>query len=119
MMQPLPAEPPAVSRRVATMVADPRLSWSIVGQGGLLHSHDSRVLFDEQFEDIATPSIKTFSRRPAKERASAWLTLLQDRNLDAEEIGWPFRLGLEGGIVDRSQDIGWQRTFGHGRKIVP
>src|SRR5713226_7416573 len=26
---PLPAEPPAVSRRVAIMVADPRLSWSI------------------------------------------------------------------------------------------
>jgi hypothetical protein len=32
---------------------------------------------------------------------------------------WPFRLGLEGCIVDHSQDIGWQRTFGHGRKIVP
>ena len=28
-------------------------------------------------------------------------------------------MGLEGRIVDRSQDIGWQRTFGHGRKIVP
>jgi hypothetical protein len=41
----------------------------------------------------------------------------QDRNLNAEEIGWPFRLGLEGCIVDRSQDIGWQRTFGHGREI--
>jgi hypothetical protein len=49
----------------------------------------------------------------------AWLTSLQDRNLNAVEIGWPFRLGLEGRIVDRSQDIGWQRTFGHGRKIVP
>ena len=52
-------------------------------------------------------------------RALAWLTSLQDRNLNAEEIGWPFRLGLQGCIVDRSQDIGWQRTFGHGRKIVP
>ncbi len=31
-----------------------------------------------------------------------------DRNLNAVEIGWPFRLGLEGCIVDRSQDIGWQ-----------
>ena len=30
-----------------------------------------------------------------------------DRNLNAVEIGWPFRLGLEGCIVDRSQDIGW------------
>jgi hypothetical protein len=29
-------------------------------------------------------------------------------NLNAVEIGWPFRLGLEGCIVDRSQDIGWQ-----------
>jgi hypothetical protein len=28
-------------------------------------------------------------------------------------------LGLQGEIVDHSQDIGWQRTFGHGRKIVP
>ena len=41
------------------------------------------------------------------------------KTLNAVEIGWPFRLGLEGCIVDRSQDIGWQRTFGHGRKIVP
>ena len=31
-----------------------------------------------------------------------------DRNLNAVEIGGPFRLGLEGCIVDRSQDIGWQ-----------
>ena len=31
-----------------------------------------------------------------------------DRNLNAVEIGWPFRLGLEGCIVDRSQDIDWQ-----------
>ena len=31
-----------------------------------------------------------------------------DRNLNAVEIGWPFRQGLEGCIVDRSQDIGWQ-----------
>src|SRR5260221_10993474 len=31
-----------------------------------------------------------------------------DRNLNDVEIGWPFRLGLEGCIVDRSQDIGWQ-----------
>jgi hypothetical protein len=30
---------------------------------------NSRVLFDEQFEEIAAPSIKTFSRRPTKERA--------------------------------------------------
>ena len=51
--------------------------------------------------------------------ALAWLTSLQDRNLNAVEIGWPFRLGLEGCIVDYSQDVGWQRTFGHGRKIVP
>jgi hypothetical protein len=28
-------------------------------------------------------------------------------------------LGLEGCIVDHSQDIGWQRIFGHRRKIVP
>jgi hypothetical protein len=34
-------------------------------------------------------------------------TSLQDRNLNAGEIGWPFRLGLQGCIVDRSQDIGW------------
>jgi hypothetical protein len=40
-------------------------------------------------------------------------------DLNAGEIGWPFWLGLEGSIVDRSQDIGWQRTLGHGRKIVP
>src|SRR5258708_1323413 len=31
-----------------------------------------------------------------------------DRNLNTVEIGGPFRLGLEGCIVDRSQDIGWQ-----------
>jgi hypothetical protein len=49
----------------------------------------------------------------------AWLTSLRDRNLNGVEIGWPFRLGLEGRIVDRSHDIGWQRTFDHGRKIVP
>jgi hypothetical protein len=42
-----------------------------------------------------------------------------DRNLNAVEIRWPFRLGLQGRIVDRSQDLGWQRAFGHGRKIVP
>ena len=42
-----------------------------------------------------------------------------DRNLNAVEKGWPFRLGLQGCIVDRSQDIDWQRTFGHGRKVVP
>src|SRR6266478_1387937 len=81
---------------------------------------NSRVLFDDQFEEIATPSIKTFLRRPTKGAcALAWLTSLQDRNLNAVEIGWPFRLGLQGCIVDRSQDIGWQRTFGHGRKIAP
>jgi hypothetical protein len=28
-------------------------------------------------------------------------------------------LGLEDCIIDRSQDIGWQRASGHGRKIVP
>jgi hypothetical protein len=49
----------------------------------------------------------------------AWLTSLQDRNLNGVEIGWLFWLGLEGRIVDPSPDIGWQRTFGHGRKIVP
>src|ERR1700730_6225568 len=42
-----------------------------------------------------------------------------DRNLNAVEIRWPFRLGLQGRIVNRSQDLGWQRAFGHGRKIVP
>ena len=26
-----------------------------------------------------------------------------------------FGLGLQGCLVDCSQDIGWQRTFGHGR----
>src|SRR5258705_331438 len=31
-----------------------------------------------------------------------------DRTLNDVEIGWPFRLGLGGCIVDRSQDIGWQ-----------
>jgi hypothetical protein len=49
----------------------------------------------------------------------AWLTSLQDLNLNAVEIGRPFRLGLQGCIVDCSQDMGWQWTFGHGRKIVP
>jgi len=39
--------------------------------------------------------------------------------LNAVEIGWPFRLGLQGRIVDRCQDLGWQRAFGDGRKIVP
>jgi hypothetical protein len=46
-------------------------------------------------------------------------TSLHDRNLNAVEIRWPFRLGLQGCIVDRSQDLSWQRTFGHGREIVP
>ena len=49
----------------------------------------------------------------------AWLISLRDRDLNAVEIGWPFRLGLQGRIVDRSQDIVGQRTFGHSRKIVP
>ena len=49
----------------------------------------------------------------------AWLTSLHDRNLNAVEIGRPFRLCLQRCIVDRSQDMGWQRTFGHGREIVP
>ena len=43
-------------------------------------------------------------RRPER----VMLTSLQDRNLNAVEIGWPFRLGLQGCIVDRSQDIDWQ-----------
>ena len=39
-----------------------------------------------------------------------------DRNLNAVDIRRPFWLGLEGCVVDRSQDIGWQRTFVHGDK---
>ena len=38
----------------------------------------TRVLFDEQFEEIAIPSIKTFSRRPTKERAP-WRGSLRSR----------------------------------------
>src|SRR5712671_2068755 len=42
-----------------------------------------------------------------------------DRNLNAVEIGWPCRLGLQG-LHSRSQsDVCWERTFGRGRKIVP
>jgi hypothetical protein len=74
-----------------------------------------RVLFEEQFEATATQS----NQDGLVPSALAWLTSLQDRNLNAVEIGRPFRLGLEGCIIDCSQDIGWQRTFGHGRKIVP
>ncbi len=36
-------------------------------------------------------------------------TSLQGQNLNAKEIGWPFRLGLEGCIVDRSQPEMLQR----------
>jgi hypothetical protein len=39
---------------------------------------NSRVLFDEQFEEITTPSIKTFSRRPTKEHAP-WRGSLRSR----------------------------------------
>jgi hypothetical protein len=39
---------------------------------------NSRVLFGEQFEEIATPSIKTFSRRLMKERAP-WRGSLRSR----------------------------------------
>jgi len=39
---------------------------------------NSRILFDEQFEEIAAPSIKTFSRRPTKERAP-WRGSLRSR----------------------------------------
>ena len=28
-------------------------------------------------------------------------------------------MGLQRCIVDGSQDVAWQRTLGHGRKIVP
>ena len=53
------------------------------------------------------------------ERQSEEDSIILSHDLNAVEIGWPFRLGLEGCIVDRSQEIGWQRTLGHGRKIVP
>jgi hypothetical protein len=39
---------------------------------------NSRILFDEQFEEVSTPSIKTFSRRPTKERAP-WRGSLRSR----------------------------------------
>src|ERR1700731_4036676 len=58
-------------------------------------------------------------RRGRDSAPSAWLISLQDRNLNAVEIGWPFRFGLEGCTLDRSQDIGWKWAFGDGRKIVP
>jgi hypothetical protein len=67
-------------------------------------------------------SSKYMLTRIIERRRSARLDVThfaQDRNLNAVEIGWPSRLGLHGCIVDRSQDIGWQRTFGHGGKIVP
>jgi hypothetical protein len=75
------------------------------------------ILLNELDLDTVTQDVLAPSNEGA--RALAWLTSLQDRNLNAVEIGWPFRLGLEGCIVDRSQDIGWQRAFGHGSKIVP
>jgi hypothetical protein len=50
--------------------------------------------------------------RPIDDRVTQCVPLrifsAPDRKLNAVEIGWPFRLGLEGCIVDRSQDIGWQ-----------
>ena len=63
--------------------------------------------------------LRSSGRRREAETAAKIFTSLQDRNLIAGEIGWPFRLGLQGRIVDRSQDLGWQRAFGHGREIVP
>jgi hypothetical protein len=75
------------------------------------------ILLNELDLDAVSQDVLAPSNEGA--RALAWLTSLQDRNLNAEEIGWPFRLGLQGCIVDRSQDIGWQRTFDHRRKIVP
>ncbi len=32
------------------------------------------------------------------------------RALNAVEIRWPFRLGLEGCIIDYSRDLGWRES---------
>jgi hypothetical protein len=45
-------------------------------------------------------------------------TSLQGQNLNAKEIGWPFRLGLEGCIVDRSQPEMLQRRGADDNAII-
>ena len=57
------------------------------------------------------------SDAPAASCVNEISTRVSHHRFTAVEIGWPFRSGLEGCIVDCSQDIGWQRTFGHGRKL--
>ena len=57
--------------------------------------------------------------RPPKERAF-WRGSLRSRiETRAEEVGRPFRLGLQSCLIDRRQDFGWQGTFGQRREIVP
>jgi hypothetical protein len=85
---------------------------------GALLGLTERILFGCEVP-VITRSLQLTAKYLISSVQDPWLASLQDRNLNVVEIGWPFRLGLEGCIVDRSQEIGWQRTFGHGRKIVP
>ena len=53
-------------------------------------------------------------------KRTLWRGLLRSRiETRTEEVGRPFRLGLQSCLIDRRQDFGWQGTFGQRREIVP
>jgi hypothetical protein len=67
-----------------------------------------RAAFDPSRKWLFSPSSPSGQLITALRNVFRSGSFAPDRNLNAVEIGWPFRLGLEGCIVDRSQDIGWQ-----------
>ena len=91
-------------------------SW---GQTGRTISLATTAALDPSRKWLFSPSSPSGQSITALRNVSRSDSFAPDRNLNAVEIRWPFRLGLQGRIVDRSQDLGWQRAFGHGRKIVP
>jgi hypothetical protein len=70
--------------------------------------HRQTVPFDPSRKWLFSPSSPSGQLITALRNVFRSGSFAPDRNLNAVEIGWPFRLGLEGCIVDRSQDIGWQ-----------
>ena len=67
-----------------------------------------RTAFDPSRKWLFSPSSPSGQLITALRNVFRSGSFAPDRTLNDVEIGWPFRLGLEGCIVDRSQDIGWQ-----------
>src|SRR6266478_6061879 len=70
--------------------------------------HSGILPFDPSRKWLFSPSSPSGQLITALRNVFRSGSFAPDRNLNAVEIGWPFRLGLEDCIVDRSQDIGWQ-----------